>query len=80
MKLASIGPLRDHDWIALRLQWLYQPLDTKRFVRQQRPKLLVPDQFLAPFAGMPLARHQSGLEQIAGASHKARILALTPPE
>ena len=28
---------------------------------------------------MPLARHQSGLEQIAGASHKARILALTPP-
>ncbi|WP_156303992.1 hypothetical protein [Ottowia sp. oral taxon 894] len=55
-------------------------MDTKRFVRQQRPKLLVPDQFLGTFAVMPLAWHQHELEQIAGASHKARILVLTPPE
>ena len=34
----------------------------------------VPHQFLVSFAGMPLAWHQSELEQIAGASHKARIL------
>ncbi|WP_428982787.1 hypothetical protein [Ottowia cancrivicina] len=49
-------------------------MNIKRFVCQQRSKLLVPHQFLVSFAGMPLAWHQSELEQIAGASHKARIL------
>ena len=47
--------LRDHDWHALRLQSLYQPLNIKRLVRQQRPKLWVPDQFFDSFAVMPLA-------------------------
>ncbi|MGP1424701.1 MAG: hypothetical protein ACTTKK_01400 [Ottowia sp.] len=55
LKLAPIGPLRDHDWHALRLQQLYQPLNIKRLVRQQRPKLWVPDQFFDSFAVMPLA-------------------------
>ena len=62
---ASIGSLRDHDWLALRLQSLYQPLNIKRFVCQQRPKLLVPDHLFDSFAVMPLAWHQSELEQIA---------------
>ena len=43
---ASIGSLRDHDWLAWRLQWLCQPLNIK----------------------------------LPSVSHKARILALTPPE
>ena len=61
----SIGSLRDHDWHALCLQSLYQPLNIKRFVCQQRPKLLVPDHLFDSFAVMPLAWHQSELEQIA---------------
>ena len=65
LKLAPIGPLRDHDWHALRLQQLYQPLNIKRLVRQQRPKLWVPDHLFDSFAVMPLAWHQSELEQIA---------------
>ena len=87
---ASIGSLRDHDWLALRLQSLYQPLNIKRLVRQQRPKLLVLDHLFDSFAVMPLAWHQSELEQIAqriaqgqylGAHAPARVpygLALSP--
>ena len=62
---ASIGSLRDHDLHALCLQSRYQPLNIKRLVRQQRPKLLVPDHLFDSFAVMPLAWHQSELEQIA---------------
>ncbi len=65
MRPVSIESLRDHDWHALRLQSLYQPLNIKRFVCQQRLKLLVPDHLFDSFAVMPLAWHQSELEQIA---------------
>ena len=50
---------------ALCLQSLYQPLNIKRLVRQQRPKLWIPDHLFNSFAVMPLAWHQSELEQIA---------------
>lgn len=46
------------------LQSIYQPLNIKRLVRQQRLKLLVPDQLFDFFAVMPLAWHQSELDQI----------------
>ena len=50
---------------ALCLQSLYQPLNIKRLVRQQRLKLWVPDHLFDSFAVMPLAWHQSELDQMA---------------
>ena len=54
---ASIGSLRDHDWHALRLQSLYQPLDIKCFVYQnehdQIPQRIAQDPY--PGAHAPCA-------------------------